>query len=223
MNMNEYGCEEYRVNDDLHREDGPAFVNLNGDRYWYKHGNLHRKNGPAIELANGEKYWYEQGLKHREDGPAVTYPGGAAEWWLNDKQVSRTDMPEIDENGNKWWGYNMGDFFHTHRKNDLPAIEWANGDKEWWIGGKRHRVGKPAVITLLGNKTWWRHGKLHREDGPACEFTNGSKEWYINGKRHRGDGPAIIWSFGVTSYWLNGYHVPKLIFKAYQKLKAYFK
>lgn len=38
---------------------------------------------------------------------------------------------EIDEYGNKRWQLN-GKF---HRE-DGPAIEGANGDKEWWINGR---------------------------------------------------------------------------------------
>ena len=34
---------------------------------------------------------------------------------------------------------------------------WANGDKFWYLNGKRHR-----------------------EDGPAVEYANGSKFWYLN-------------------------------------------
>ena len=43
-----------------------------------------------------------------------------------------------------------------HRE-DGPAIEWANGTKNWYVNGKRHR-----------------------EDGPAVECANGEKEWCIN-------------------------------------------
>lgn len=45
-----------------------------------------------------------------------------------------------------------------HRE-DGPAVEWENGDKEWWI-----------------------NGKLHREDGPAQEWFNGDRRWHLNGK-----------------------------------------
>jgi hypothetical protein len=40
-----------------------------------------------------------------------------------------------------------------HRKNNLPAVEYANGDKEWWYFGKRHREGKPAL--LIGDKQYY--------------------------------------------------------------------
>jgi hypothetical protein len=29
---------------------------------------------------------------------------------------------------------------------DLPAVEYANGDKEWWRRGRRHRDDGPAII-----------------------------------------------------------------------------
>jgi len=64
--------------------------------------------------------------------------------------------PEIDKYGVKMW-FNTNQEFH---REDGPAIECANGDKEWWI-----------------------NGQIHREDGPAIEWLDGRKWWYINGKR----------------------------------------
>jgi len=42
----------------LHREDGPAFENVDGDKSWYIHGKCHREDGPAVEFANGDKWYY---------------------------------------------------------------------------------------------------------------------------------------------------------------------
>jgi hypothetical protein len=39
-------------------------------------------------------------------------------------------------------------------------MDWANGHKEWWVNGKRHRM-----------------------DGPAVEWANGDKEWYFRNKK----------------------------------------
>jgi hypothetical protein len=47
-----------------------------------------------------------------------------------------------------------------HRE-DGPAVEYKDGDKEWWINGERHR-----------------------EDGPAIERNDGYKAWYLNGNRY---------------------------------------
>ncbi|HBG35915.1 MAG TPA: hypothetical protein DDW88_02450, partial [Treponema sp.] len=72
-----------------------------------------------------------------------------------------------------------------HRENDLPAVEYANGDKEWWKNGQLHRDNdKPAIEDKNGTKKWYINDKLHREgDLPAVEWSNGDKDWYKNGKR----------------------------------------
>ena len=67
----------------------------------------------------------------------------------------------------------------------------------------RHREDGPAVEYANGDKSWYINGKLHREDGPANEYSDGSKSWYINGERHREDGPAIEYKNGSKAWWLN--------------------
>ena len=61
----------------------------------------------------------------------------------------------------------------------------AEGNKFWRLpNGKRHRVDGPAVEWANGDKLWYVNDKLHREDGPAVEYANGDKEWYVNDKRY---------------------------------------
>ena len=67
-----------------------------------------------------------------------------------------------------------------------------------------HREDGPAVEHANGRKDWYLNGKLHREDGPAIEYTNGTKEWYLNGKLHPTSGPAVEYSDGRTEWWLFG-------------------
>ena len=43
-----------------------------------------------------------------------------------------------------------------------------------------HRDEGPAVEYADGDKAWWLNGKCHREDGPAYEGADGYKEWYLN-------------------------------------------
>ena len=38
---------------------------------------------------------------------------------------------------------------------DGPAIEWDNGDKEWYINGKLHRDDGPALILADGRIFWY--------------------------------------------------------------------
>jgi predicted AlkP superfamily phosphohydrolase/phosphomutase len=60
-----------------------------------------------------------------------------------------------------------------HRDNDRPAVEWYNGDKDWY-----------------------QNGILHRVDGPAVEWANGCKWWYIEGVNYTEEGYAKFLSFG---------------------------
>ena len=69
-----------------------------------------------------------------------------------------------------------------HRE-DGPAMEWADGNKEWYVDGNLHRTDGPAVEWADGDKAWWVNDKLHRLDGPAVECTDGTKEWWVGGKR----------------------------------------
>jgi len=87
---------------------------------------------------------------------------------------------EVDKNGTVCW-YNQQD--KLHREGGLPAIEFADGSKEWMVNGKLHREGGlPAVEFANGGKQWHFNAQLHREGGlPAIERADGSKEWYVNG------------------------------------------
>jgi hypothetical protein len=80
---------------------------------------------------------------------------------------------------------------------------YTNGDKAWYLNGKRHREDGPAFDRREGYKAWWLNGNRHREDGPAVESPDGDKAWYLNGKRHREDGPAIEYSNGGKYWYLN--------------------
>jgi len=35
-----------------------------------------------------------------------------------------------------------------------------------------------------GDKYWFLNGKRHREDGPAIEFADGNKYWYLNNTKY---------------------------------------
>ena len=45
----------------------------------------------------------------------------------------------------------FNDAGQIHRE-DGPAIEWFNGDKEYYINGKRHRIDGPAIEKINGYK-----------------------------------------------------------------------
>ena len=77
---------EWYLNNQLHREDGPALEYSNGDKYWYINGQRHREDGPAVEYSNGDKEWYINGKLHREDGPAMEFSNGTKKWYINGKR-----------------------------------------------------------------------------------------------------------------------------------------
>ena len=89
---------------------------------------------------------------------------------------------------------------------DLPTVEHENGDKEWRLNGKLHRLfDRPAKEFLNGDKEWWFDGQRHRGfDKPAIEYGHGGKEWFVFGKRHRAhDRPSIICRGGYKAWFLN--------------------
>ena len=123
--------------------------------------------------------------------------------YYSDREMNilhREDGPAIEyADGDKAWY--IDDKLH---REDGPAVETANGHKAWYINGKCHREDGPAIEDADGDKEWWLDGKRHREDGHAVESANGSKEWYINGKLHREDGPAIEYADGSKEWRING-------------------
>ena len=86
----------------------------------------------------------------------------------------------IDEFGNKIWRNENG---KRHRE-DGPAVEWANGDKSWYLNGKLHREDGPAIEYADGDKHWFLNGEYHRIDGSAIEYADGEKHWFLFGKKY---------------------------------------
>ena len=120
----------------------------------------------------------------------------------NKEEIIEESICKIDRDGNKYW-FNSKD--ELHRDNDLPAVEYTDGDKAWYMNGKRHRENdKPAIECTSGKKDWYLNGKLHREnDNPAIEEVNGTKLWYLNSKLHREKGPAIEYFDGKKIWFWN--------------------
>ena len=81
-----------------------------------------------------------------------------------------------------------------HRDGGLPAIEWDNGNKSWYVNGVYHRDGGlPAIDWVIEDWT---------------SYNSEYKEWYVNGLRHREGGlPAIKYFCGenlrLEEWWIN--------------------
>ena len=92
VKVDDDGSKYWYLNDQRHREDGPAEEYPNGTKKWFLHGKLHREDGPAIEWGvGGCKEWYLNGERHREDGPAVEWADGTKRWYFNDVKLSETE------------------------------------------------------------------------------------------------------------------------------------
>lgn len=144
----------------------------------YRHGTLHSVGDqPAVWWKCGNMEWYWNGVKHRTCGPAV---------------ICR------DDNRREWWWHGV-----LHR-DDGPAVDVPNMCQEWWVRGKRHRVGAAAIQWIDGPGSWYDNGEIHRTDGPAVVDENGTEFWYLHGKQHRIGGPAIRCTNGDCYYMVNG-------------------
>jgi hypothetical protein len=75
---------------------GELYEQSNGTKRWYLNNNYHREDGPAIEYANGDKEYYINNKLHREDGPAVVYYSNHKEWWLHGEGLSCTTQEEFE-------------------------------------------------------------------------------------------------------------------------------
>lgn len=97
-----------------------------------------------------------------------------------------------------------------HRDNDLPSVEFANGDKEYHQEGQLDRQNdKPAIEKINGDVYYYQKWQLHRDGGPAIKLHDGSEKWYQNNKLHRDDGPAIKLSDG-TEHWYQNHQLHRV-------------
>jgi len=91
----------------------------------------------------------------------------------------------------------------VEQKEDPNAVvkQFADGGKVWYLNGKLHREGGPAIEWPDGTKAWYLNGKLHREGGPAVERSDGGKAWYLDGVLQ---GVAIERSNSGKAWYLDG-------------------
>jgi hypothetical protein len=192
--IDEFGSEYYKT------KDGERIEYPNGTKLWYDDGKLHRLDGPAVEWADGSKAWYVNDKPHRTDGPAVEYTNGYKKWFINGRR-------KTEEQFNKWRAkhnpikesrletikqlasmevpIHVSDdgTLECYKTKDGIRYEYADGQKEWFAYGNRHRLDGPAVIKANGSKYWYVNGKHHRIDGPAVEWADGSKAWFVNDEK----------------------------------------
>lgn len=47
---------------------------------------------------------------------------------------------------------------HHYHNDNGPAVKFNDGSLMFYIDGKKHREGAPAVIWIEGKKEWWING-----------------------------------------------------------------
>lgn len=145
-----------------------------------------------------------------------------------------TERTPITENGYRLTTF-RGVFYYNadgelHRE-DGPAAEYFAAPKcparrEYYVDGRRHRVGAPAVEHADGTYEYWSSGKRHRADGAAVVYPNGDQGWYMDGRPHRTDGPAVVFSDGSGAWWICGEQMTESQFVDYvakdAEIRAFF-
>ena len=98
--------------------------------------------------------------------------------------MTRTELPNGCYSVTEWFGTRYYNSAHQlHRDGGLPAVEYADGYKEYWVNGLRHRDGGlPAVEYPDGSRWYYFNGQCHRDGGlPAVEWADGYRAYYVNG------------------------------------------
>jgi len=92
----------------------------NGTKEWWLNDELHREDGPAIEWVGGGKMWYLNGKRHREDGPAIEYADGDKMWYLNGEELTEEEHAARTNSSNNNKDYKYKDYKY---KEDLILKE----------------------------------------------------------------------------------------------------
>lgn len=92
--------------------------------------------------------------------------------------MHRTEGPALIQDDSTSWYLNG----KLHRIG-APAVEYENGNVEWWLQGVKHRVNGPAIINDQSEQ-WWSYGNKHCITGAAITHPSGEKEWWISGVQY---------------------------------------
>jgi hypothetical protein len=64
------------------------YIDDYGTEEWLLNGERHRTDGPAVIFPDGTEHWYLNDKLHREDGPAIIWAPGSEEWWINGERLN---------------------------------------------------------------------------------------------------------------------------------------
>ena len=99
--------------------------------------------------------------------------------------------------------YYLGDLHHNP---EGPAVIAYDGlHKEFWCKGMRHREGGPAVEYADGDYEYFQQGRRHNLQGPAKRI-DGKLEYWINGIQYMTEDEYIMVLFAMG--YVNGKKLP---------------
>ena len=101
---------------------------------WYNlEDQLHREDGPAMEYENGYKAYYLSGKLHREDGPAIEWGNEYKSYFINGKKLTKEEFnnrnnPTLDKAA-EYYAHNYFDMHETNsykelKKGFIAGVEW---------------------------------------------------------------------------------------------------
>ena len=120
---------------------------------------LRKLAGSAVFRTEDDGCTYKNGLFHSfDDQPAIVNGEDFKEWLKDGKWHREGDKPAVIEAGTM--KYYKDDVLHRERGPAVTA-DIENFTHEWWLNGKRHRVGGPAVYDD-DIQEWWENGVFIR-------------------------------------------------------------
>ena len=162
------GTEVYKT------KDGFRYEYANGDVEYIRDRKYHRTDGPAIEWVNGGKAWFVNGKRMSEEQFNA--------WRAKNNPVKEGYKDTIKILGQMEVPIRISDYgTEVYKTKEGFRYEYTNGNKVWFnINNDLHRTDGPAVERADGSKEWYINNERHRIDGPAVEYADGSKYWYID-------------------------------------------
>jgi hypothetical protein len=180
--IDEYGHQKWYKNGKLHRENGPAIIKKNGSKYWYFYGNRHSYNDqPAVIKNDGTLKWYKYGKLHREDGPAIIINKE------NDLNNSIWIHKNFLYNVHKLWIQN--DLIHNQNGH---AVEYKNGNKQWYLNNELHRINGPANLVNLDEERVLDEENNNDTLETVLDISYELEMYYINGKEIINDYKKVV-------------------------------
>ena len=194
--------KQWYLNGKRHRKNGPAIEFSTKEKNWCIDGMLHRDHDLPAVIGKKSLMWFNRGMLCRihSDKPSMISKTYQA-WYYMDFLHRDKNKPAVvykNKNKNEFWELGSRIVYRKIRFKDFTETRKINKSKKKYLISNIDDL--PAIEYANGTKEWRFNGNLHRDnDLPAIEYANGDKEWWCLGKRHRNKGPAVI--IGNKKYW----------------------